>query len=628
MKKILRLSILLIVVLVLFQGFSFADEYYTIKKYDVKIDVTESNIYHIKETIDVSFSQPRHGIFREIPTTLYGYTHEISDIYVYDSLTGMSYNYEINYHGSEIQIKIGDADIYVDGNQSYLIEYVYNAGDDLIEEYDEFYFNIIGTQWNTPIDEVTFQINMPKGFDSNKLNITAGEYGSTGSDKVDWIVQGESIIGSASGLNPYEGVTIALNLEEGYYDDVAKPFSMIWIYLLIAMLIGLFGLAIYIRMSNYRRNTIIPILNFYSPKDLNPAEIAYVFNEEQIINKDMSSIIIYWASKGYLKIYEVEKSGLFGKESMYFERLVEPSQLGTGYEYHLFKDLFSHGDGNKVTVDELKHEFYQDLESARSLVKDQYKNDKEILENKFQYGIIIASFLVAVLTSVILSIYTRVLLGLTYLWAAVPTLAFLMIFWFVAFVIATRRKRKINKNKFIKILRYVIFIVIFGNVLIGLKTFIARIDFSSVEFGSLTTLMIISLVLYIITVFTISTVKRYSPFGKDLLNNIYGFKNFLETAKLDKLEMLFKDNPEYFYDMLPYVMVFDLTKIWDKTMQSLTLEGPSWYVSSHPFSTYYMMGMFNRSFTEMSAPPKSSSTSSFGGGSVGGGGGGGGGGSW
>ncbi len=63
-------------------------------------------------------------------------------------------------------------------------------------------------------------------------------------------------------------------------------------------------------------------------------------------------------------------------------------------------------------------------------------------------------------------------------------------------------------------------------------------------------------------------------------------------------------------------------------MQSLTLEGPSWYVSSHPFSTYYMMGMFNRSFTEMSAPPKSSSTSSFGGGSVGGGGGGGGGGSW
>ncbi len=628
MKKILRLLILLIVVLVLFQGFSFADEYYTIKKYDVKIDVMENNIYHIKETIDVSFSQPRHGIFRDIPTTLYGYSHEISDIYVYDSLTGMSYNYEVTHQGSNVQIKIGDADIYVDGNQSYLIEYIYDGGYDLISEYDEFYFNIIGTQWNTPIDEVTFQINMPKGFDSNRLNITVGGYGSTSSDRVDWTVQGDSIIGSASGLNPHEGVTVALNLDEGYYQNASKPFTMIWIYLLIVLLIGLLGLAIYIRMNNYRRNTIIPILNFYSPKDLNPAEIAYVFNEEHLTNKDMSSIIIYWASKGYLKIYEVEKSGLFDKESMYFERLVEPSKIGTGYEYHLFKDLFSHGDGNKVTVDDLKYEFYENLEAARSLVRDQYRDDKEILENKFQYGIIIASLLVMLLTAAILSIYTKVLFGLTYLWAALPTVIFLFIFWLIAISIATRHKRRINRNKLIKILRYAVLVVIFGNFFVVLKNFVRDIDFSNIKFGSLTTLMIASIVLYIITVFAIGKVKRYSPFGKDLLNNIYGFKNFLETAKLNKLEMLFKDNPEYFYDMFPYVMVFDLTKIWDKTMQSLTLKGPTWYVSNHPFSTYYMMGMFNRSFTEMSAPPKSSSTSSFGGGSVGGGGGGGGGGSW
>jgi len=626
MNKKIKVLFLLLILFVLISTFSFADEYYTIDDYDVNIDVTENNIYNITETISVDFSVPRHGIFRKIPTMLYGYSHKISDIKVYDPDTLKGYNFEVSNNGSNIEIKIGDANVYVENNKKYRIEYVYDAGDDLIKDYDEFYFNVIGTEWDTPIRNADFQINMPKKFNTEKLNITSGYFGSTISKNVDYSVDGMQITGNVKNLMNYEGVTVALNLNEGYFTNVSKAYSMIFIYLLIAILIIILIWSIYFRSANYGSNKIIPVLNFYSPDDLNPSEVAYVFNEEKLSNHDMASIIIYWASKGYLKIYEVEKKGLFSKESMYFERLVEFSVLGNGYEYYLFRDMFNLGDGNTVKTSDLEHEFYENLNIARSHIRDRYRGNREILENNFQYGIIVLSIILAILTALTLATYLKVLMGIPYLVVAIFTFIILVAFFATLYSIATRKNKKPNKRKFLKYIKYVFFIVFIGKFFTIIQGMIKNIDFTAIKFNSLSMLMLISIILYMITIYSIAKIKKYSTFAKDLLNNIYGFKNFLETAKLDKLEMLFKENPEYFYEMLPYVMVFDLSEIWDKQIKKLTLEGPSWYVSNRPFTTYYMMNSFNHSFAEMSAPPSNSSSSS--GGSVGGGGGGGGGGSW
>lgn len=627
MKKFIRVSYMVIFILIMLQGFVFADEFYTITDYDVEIDVTQNNVYHISETISVLFKEPRHGIYRDIPTRYYGYSHDITDIKVYNPQLGMVYNYDVSNKGSGIEIKIGDADIFVEGSQIYRIDYTYDGSDDLINEYDEFYFNLIGNEWNTTIDHVDFKVTMPKAFDSNRLNITAGAYNSTSSEGVEWTVNGNTISGSAENLSPYEGITLALNLDEGYYVDVSKPYSKIWIYLLMGILVILFGVALWIRTSNYRRNKIIPVLNFYPPRELNPAEIAYVFNEEHLVNTDMASIIIYWASKGYLKIYEEEKTGLFGRESLYFERIKDGGDMNNQYEKGLFNDLFSHGSGNIVRIEDLERVFYEELNIARSFVRDNYRGQFEILENKFQYGIIAVSFLVLLMTTAILAIYIKVLIGVPYFGAIIPTFIFLLIFWIGAMIIATKKKGKSKRYKMLGVFKYAFMIFLVTRFFTIIRSVIADFDFSSIEFGALGIQMVIVIVLFIITIFTIGKIKRYTPFARDLLDNIYGFRDFLETAKIDKLEMLFEENPDYFYDMLPYAMVLGLTKIWDKKMESLTLDGPDWYVSSRPFNSYYMMSMMNRSFTQMSSQPQSSS-SSAGGGSVGGGGGGGGGGSW
>lgn len=121
-----------------------------------------------------------------------------------------------------------------------------------------------------------------------------------------------------------------------------------------------------------------------------------------------------------------------------------------------------------------------------------------------------------------------------------------------------------------------------------------------------------------------------------MLGRINGFKNFLESAEKEKLEELVNDNPEYFYNILPYAYVLGVSDKWMKKFEGITMEAPHWYYSYYPYS-YITFGRFMRNTMStasnyMVAMPKSSGSgggfSSGGGGFSGGGVGGGGGGSW
>ena len=58
------------------------------------------------------------------------------------------------------------------------------------------YFNIIGSEWDTVIGNVTFTITMPKEFDSSKLGFSTGTKGSIENSKVEYNVDGNVITGS------------------------------------------------------------------------------------------------------------------------------------------------------------------------------------------------------------------------------------------------------------------------------------------------------------------------------------------------------------------------------------------------------------------------------------------------
>ena len=126
-----------------------------------------------------------------------------------------------------------------------------------------------------------------------------------------------------------------------------------------------------------------------------------------------------------------------------------------------------------------------------------------------------------------------------------------------------------------------------------------------------------------------------------------GLRDFIETAELERMQVIAEETPEMFYHILPFAYVFGLSDILLDKMKELTLPAPEWYETrggDDYFDYYLMHRMLHTDMRHVATtiatpkPPENSGSStsagSFSGGSFRGGGfsgggfGGGGGGSW
>jgi uncharacterized membrane protein YgcG len=151
---------------------------------------------------------------------------------------------------------------------------------------------------------------------------------------------------------------------------------------------------------------------------------------------------------------------------------------------------------------------------------------------------------------------------------------------------------------------------------------------------------ILSVALHVIFLYLL---RAPTPAGRQIMDQIEGFRMYLDTAEQDRLERMQSPQltPEVFETFLPYAFALGVENSWcDRFARELPEEmekrggyQPNWYSGrSRGLNTLGHLGSdFNSSFStaiaSASSPPGSSSGSG-GGGSSGGGGGGGGGGGW
>jgi uncharacterized membrane protein YgcG len=138
--------------------------------------------------------------------------------------------------------------------------------------------------------------------------------------------------------------------------------------------------------------------------------------------------------------------------------------------------------------------------------------------------------------------------------------------------------------------------------------------------------------------------KRPTIRGRKLLDEMLGFKDFLEIAEKDELNLRNPPakTPELFETMLPYALALGVDQEWSEKFADVLAAirnpdgsdySPSWYngkwnTSNLSKTTRGLSSGLNSAVGSSVSPPGSSSGFSGGGGSSGGGGGGGGGGGW
>ena len=609
---------------------------YTLDQYTINIKVNENNTLDITENINAQFAVPKHGIYRKIPLR--------NDIHRLDGtnasnrakITNLSANEhvstssEVNNEVPYTLIKLGHPNKIVYGARNYTLRYTYNLGKDTGIGYDEFYFNLIGPEWeNTEIKGVNFTIDMPKAFDATKLGFSVGKLNSTANTGITYSVEDNRITGQYAGtLHSGEALTARLELPEGYFVDASNNIDVIQIFALTVPLVSL--CITFIFWFKYGRGpNPVEVLGFYPPEGFNSAETGFLY-KGQNDDENIVSLIVYLANKGYLKIVEANKADALGLELEGFKLIkLKEYEENNPTENLFFKGLF--GNQQTVTPDELKDYFYTVLNHIKLSMSTQENLQAIFDQRSLQKGS-----------------YTLKLILISFLFIVFPLVTatnfvFLVFFIFFITIVSSYTFSAVKKIPQLQTgsLFIVISLFIFISLFIGLPTLLLialiwpLMDPLYIKIG-------ISGVICIILMLTLRMrmVSKRSPYGNDLLGKIKGFKRFLDIVEKDRLEKLVMQDPSYFYDILPYAYVLGTSDVWIKKFETIITTAPTWYESPY---TFHFSSFDNFIHTTMTAatiaaskPAQTSTTSGrtgfssrhSGGGSSGRGSGGGGGGAW
>ncbi len=563
-----------------------AENFY-IENYDVDIKVGKDKVLSVVENIDANFTNSSHGIIRKIPYKLNDYIDNIN-VSEQKSISQDSQNYNI---------KIGNPNKLIYGNHHYTISYKHHLKDNS----NEFYYNIIGQQWNTNINNFKFNIEMPKIYNFQNFGLSVGEYGTVGqTNRVQYTLNGTNISGySLRGLQPYEGVTVRISLPNNYFN--IKTDSKKFIVFCLISLLTIIGFLMWFFIGKDKHVT--PIINFYSPNGYNSAEAELIY-KGCISTKGLVSLIIYLANKGHLKIKD-KSNGFVLYRGENHSSIVSPM------ERKLLEILFE----TTSRVDE----YY--LKNSRTfylrwseLLAEANENRTKIFE-KNSISFMNKAIMFIIMTGVIyLTIYTISGFNSIFVLNNLPILICPII---GTFIIVTISEEQQSFPLFIfAFIWFVIPILIFFNPS-SLTSNLYLLDYC--------------IFCIIVNAICIYHMPKRNDFGNMQLGQILGFKRFLETVELSRVESLVKKNPNYCYDVLPYLYVFDLSDKWIKQFENLFVSQPDWYEGRHLNAKSF--DNLTKSISEVTVPSQmnggiSSSSSGGGGGFSGGGCGGGGGCSW
>ena len=349
-----------------------------IDSFDTAIKINQDASINVSEKIQYDFGDlQRHGIYRYIPIKYKArggnFKLRISDISVVDE-NGSTYTTDITYPGSDVNIKIGDADILITGKHTYVINYTIKRAINYFNDHDELYWNATGNEWNVPILESSAIVTLPKELGQKDVQIACfgGEYSSAtvctasnlepGTDNLS-----KGVIFKQNELNPYEGLTIVVGWPKGlvYQPTAWETFWEIikdnWV-LLVPILVFIFLFRRWYKHGRDPEGRKIIIPEYEAPDNLTPAEIGALMHEK-VKNKDISAQIIYLAIKGYLKIKKLAEA-----DDYEFTKLKPSDSLANEFDKELLNDLFK--SSLTIKLSDQKEEFYTDLTKIKTKVFD------------------------------------------------------------------------------------------------------------------------------------------------------------------------------------------------------------------------------------------------------------------
>lgn len=596
---------------------------YKVTGYTINATVREDNSLLIDEVIDVHFRKSSHGIYRYIPLyesikfeqdgKVYKKNYKVEVIFNSD----VSDECDLYLDGKNYVMQIGDPNRYADEDSTYHINYIIKLGDDKLKDFDQLYYNFIGTGWDTTISEVNINIQFEKPIEDRPITFYVGTDGED--DIITKTIENSFVSFTYSHrIDPFQGVTARTVLDEGYFKTERK--SLAPNIILLSCAAGLFILALIVYIINKNKNKIVPIVEFTAPENITPSDAGYII-DANVNNGDVSALVVYWASKGFVKIDESTGETVLTK-------LKDVDDSFKAYEKKIFNSMFV-GD-REFVISKVDSDTAKAISDARKSIKQENSKffNKRVLTLKSLFVLAFA---------VLIGVGLRVIANITdTFFASIACISIAVICAAVAFGIMAIKDQKLTLSKKKYFWSQVPLFLILLAIYIPCVIFL----FDTYTDPLLTSIFVpIFGLLAVLIIMNLNTRKEGE--NKEV-GRVFGLRTFILVTEQDRLKMLAEENSELFFDVLPYAYVLGISDVWIEKFKTIDVQSPDWYVSDANIMDMYITARILSSMNSMNtivvrsiAQTTAKSASKFskfiggkGGGFSGGGFGGGGGGRW
>ena len=538
---------------------------YKINSYDINISINENNTMHIIEYIDVNFKKPTTFFNKKIKTVI----TDGKNYKGYAKVNNIEMNNEfiVERNKGYINYKIGSEYKPKNGNSKYILEYDYSLSSDEYIGFDRFYLDLLDNTWNSNIDNFTFKIKFPKDFDKTK--VTFNQYNNMVYDIANNTITGRY----ASIIKPLGKITIDVKLPDKYFTNYINLLDILRFVIPILCII----IALIVWLKYGKDDYSNSLIRYHAPDGINSFQASYLLSDS-ITDKSIVSLLLMFCYKGYIRIIE-------NKHDFEIEKLKEYDGNDL-CEKIFFKGLFLYG--NKINKNDLNYSFYKYIEDIKNVFRDEKIKSKFYLKSSIKKSIIHLLLIVIIfLFSIIIPFIKYVGFNNELLF---PLIAFLIILF-------------INKDDNYKLKSALTNLAcLFGSLPI-LITLSYSYDIPYLKYS-----IILSIVSMIFVYILYINMKKKNEDTAKIYSELKGLKRFIMFANIDEINKLVNENPDYFYEILPYAYSFNLTDEWTSKFKNLAIPEPEWYSSykifTHKSIDHFINNTMVKIYNVMSNCPK------------------------
>jgi uncharacterized membrane protein YgcG len=367
-------------------------------------------------------------------------------------------------------------------------------------------------------------------------------------------------------------------------------------------------MAVLVAVLAGKKEELLTVVNISPPKGMDPMKMGK-WIDGTVNNEDITSMIYYFANKGYLTIDFTDEN-----DPCLMTAYNDLPAIATPHEKTLFNGLFDgaaqyadRGEQRCVKVSELTGKFYEASRTAINQVPDMPTMYEKKSIFAYLFGPILGlllGFLLPMFISRRIGGGYSYLLGITFV---IPLGANA----FIGYMCENYRyKWKANKRKLLRFAQLAV-ALLFSVVFVG---WMAEHVMTGYEKAFL------CIGVFLTGFITRNNLTRTEEYKKELWD-ILGFKEFIVVTEEDKIKVMLEKDPELYYDVLPYAQVLGVTDVWEEKFANITIEPPTWCYGTHfTFFDYMIINRCMRTAMHVAlSVPQSQGGGRFIGGSGGGG---------